>query len=60
MVGVGFYNDPGATGGAMKTSFLGSTNFATNGALLVEVTGQFSTTSGSNSCRLDVFDIDIL
>lgn len=50
------YNDPGAAGAAVKAGFMGSTNFATNGALLVEVTGQWSA-ADANSCRLDILDV---
>lgn len=50
------YNDPAAAGATVKAGFLGSTNFATNGALLVEVTGQWSA-ADANSCRLDLLDV---
>ena len=50
------YNDPGAAGAAVKAGFMGSTNFATNGALLVEVTGAWSA-ADANSCRLDILDV---
>ncbi len=58
-VGWGSYNDPSSQGGTCKVASLGSTNFVTNGALLVEVTGTWSVASASNSCRLDVLDVSV-
>ena len=52
------YNNPGAAGTAAQvTGYMGSTNFATNGALLVEVTGTWSVANAGNSCRLDILDV---
>lgn len=59
IIGSGHFSQPGAAGGALLTAYLGSTNFATNGALLVEVTGQWSVASGSNSCRLDQLNVEV-
>lgn len=59
IVGSGHYIDPGAAGGNLKSAYLASTNFATNGVLLIEVTGQWSVASASNSCRLDQLNIEI-
>lgn len=59
IIGSGLYSDPAAVGGAFKTAYLGSTNFATNGALLVEVTGQWSVANAGNSCRLDQLNVEI-
>lgn len=53
------YNAIGAAGGALLAGFLGSTNFATNGALLVEVTADWSA-ADANSCRLDILNVEIL
>lgn len=59
-VGFGEYQEPQAAGAVTKKSvILASTNFATNGQLLLEVTGQWSA-SDANSCRLDNFTVDIL
>ena len=57
-VGVGSYSAIAATGGAVLATYLGSTNFATNAALLVEVTGQWSVANNNNSCRLDVLVVE--
>lgn len=58
-VGVGTFSEPAAVGGALKTAFLGSTNFATNGALLLEVTADWSA-ADSNSCRLDILNVEVI
>lgn len=54
--GSGFWQEPGAAGGAFKTAVLGTAGagsaFATNGALLCEVTGQWNA-ADSNSCQLE-------
>lgn len=39
---------------------LASTNFATNGALGIKLTGTWSSNSGSNSCRSDVFVVEVI
>jgi hypothetical protein len=59
-VGVGQLSNfgTGATGVAPVPQMLGSTNFATNGALLLELTLVWSTTN-ANSARCDVFNVDI-
>ena len=59
MVGIGSHAALGAVGGAVLTDKLAATNFATNGNLLVEVTGQFSSNSAGNSCRLDILNVVI-
>lgn len=59
-VGFGKYHEPVAAGAVTeKVVALASTNFATNGQLLLEVTGQWSA-NDANSCRLDVFNVDIV
>lgn len=60
LVGVGRYSDPGAAGGAFKTVYLAATNFATNGALKLEVTGTWSVADVGNSCRLDVMVVEVI
>jgi hypothetical protein len=45
---------------ALKGAFMPATNFATNGALLVEVTGKWSAASAGNSCRLDILTVEVL
>lgn len=59
-VGFGEYQEPQAAGAVTKKSvILASTNFATNGVLLPELTAQWSA-NDANSCRLDNFTVDIL
>lgn len=54
--GSGYFSEPGAVGGAFKTAVLGTggagANFATNGALRLEVTADWSA-ADANSCRLE-------
>lgn len=57
--GVGYYSDPAAAGGAMKVASLDATNLATNGALLFEVTGQWSA-GDANACQLEHLTIEIV
>lgn len=61
--GWGNWQEPGAAGGAFKTAVLGTggvgANLATNGALLLEVTGQWSA-ADSNSCKATYFNVEIL
>jgi hypothetical protein len=59
-VGYGVQNVLAATGAAMLNTYLGSTNFATNGALLVEATIKFSTTNAGNSARVDILEINVV
>lgn len=56
--GCGTYSEPAAPGGALKTWSLSAANFATNGALLLEVTGQWSA-ADANSCRLEHLSVDV-
>lgn len=60
VVGVGTYNDPAAVGAAVKTAYLPATNFATNAALLIEVSGKWSAANPGNSCRLDVLTVEVI
>lgn len=50
--GCGLYADLAAAGAAVKTWTLDATNFATNGALRLEVTGQWSA-ADANACQLE-------
>lgn len=58
--GWGRYQDLAAAGGAFKSAVLGTggvgANFATNGALLLELTGQWSV-ADANSCLCTFFDV---
>lgn len=59
-VGHGLFCEPTAAGAVTpKQAILASTSFATNGALLLEVSAKWSA-SDANSCRLDIFDVEIL
>lgn len=57
-VGTGQFNQLAAAGNAVVTASLNATNFATNGALLVELTGQWSAADG-NSVQAEEFSVDI-
>lgn len=60
-VGVGSFQTTGAAGTATrKGAYLASTNFATNGALLMEVTADWSVANVGNSCRLDILNVEII
>lgn len=58
IVGSGHYSALAAAGGNLLSAVLAPTNFATNGVLLVEVTGQWSTTN-ANSCILEQLNVEI-
>lgn len=59
IVGHGFLTPPDAAGTAAVGGFLIPTNFATNGALLIEVTGQWSATTATCSCQLESMIVEI-
>jgi hypothetical protein len=59
-VGAGIQNVLAASGAAMLNTYLGSTNFATNGALLVEATIKFSSANAGNSARVDLLEVTVL
>lgn len=60
MVGHGLFCEPTAAGAVTpKQAILASTTFATNAALLLEVSAKWSA-ADANACRLDIFDVDIL
>lgn len=48
----------GASGTTFKTAHLDAANFPTNAAMVLDACAQFS--SGGQSCRLDIFDVDIV
>jgi uncharacterized protein (DUF433 family) len=58
IVGHGWFSDPGAAGTAMKNAILSTANFATNGALLLEVTGDWSA-ADANAVQLENFTVRI-
>jgi len=58
-IGYSVYSEPGEAPIAMKAGYLASTNFATNGALLAELTADWSAADAS-SCRADIFNVEIL
>jgi hypothetical protein len=43
-----------------RAAYLPSTNFATNGALLMEVTADWSVANAGNSCRLDILTVEVI
>jgi hypothetical protein len=57
--GMGWFTEPGAAGGNFKSATLDATNFATNAALLLEVTGQWSAADG-NACQLEHLTVDVI
>lgn len=57
-VGFGAFIDP-AVGGTYKTANLNSTNFATNGALLLELTGEWSA-ADANAVQAEEFYVEIV
>lgn len=60
-VGVGSYAGLGAAGTpTTRQAYLAATNLATNGALLLEVTADWSAASAADSCRLDVMVVEII
>ena len=59
LCGSGWYNDPGAVGSALKMAALAATNFATNGALDLVITGQWSAADG-NTCACQVLSVDVV
>jgi hypothetical protein len=60
IVGWGNFSEVGAAGGALKSAYVASTTVDTTGALPIKVSGKWSTTSGSNSCRLDVMSVEVI
>ncbi len=63
-VGCGMYSNFAATGagagGAMLTAYLAETNFATNGDLLCEVTGDWSAANAADQAHLDFLFVEII
>ena len=60
IVGMGGYTELAAAGvNSGKSAILPTTNFATNGALRLELTGQFSSSNAGNSCRADSFVVEV-
>ena len=61
IVASGWYVDPAATAsGTFKQVWMATTNFATNAALLCEVTIQFSSSNAGNSARVDVMNAELI
>ena len=58
-VGYGLQNVLAAAGAAVLNTVLPSTNFATNGPLLVEASIKFSSANAGNSARVDIFEVII-
>ena len=56
---MGWFCEPAAAGGAAITANLGSTNFATNGALLLELTADWSA-ADANSIRSEIWEVEII
>ena len=57
--GWGFHQEPAAPGGSMITDSLDATNFATNGILLIELTGQWSA-ADANSVQAEDFHVELI
>lgn len=58
IVGAGSYCNPGSVGATMLSAALGATNFATNGALRLELTADWSA-ADANSIRAELFVVEI-
>lgn len=58
VVGAGSYCNPGGVGAQMLSAALGATNFATNGALRLELTADWSA-ADANSIRAELFVVEI-
>jgi hypothetical protein len=59
VVGVGSFQQPGAAGGALVTAKLDTTNFATNGALLLELTADWSA-ADANAVQAEIFVVEVI
>lgn len=59
VTGSGSYAIPGAAATAMAAAYLTPTNFATNGALLIEITGQFNA-SDANAVQGESLVVEII
>lgn len=59
VVGMGNYCNPSGPGTQMLSAALASTNFATNAALLLELTADWSA-ADANSVRAEIFEVEIL
>jgi hypothetical protein len=59
VVAVTQFSQVAAAGGAVIAGFMGSTNFATNGILLLELTADWSA-ADANSCRADIFNVEVV
>lgn len=57
--GWGFHQEPAAVGGAFITDSLDATNFATNGILFIELTGQWSA-ADANSVQAEDFHVELI
>jgi len=57
--GWGFHQEPAAPGAAFITDSLDATNFITNGALLIELTGQWSA-ADANSVQAEDFHVELI
>lgn len=59
VVGCGSFADPGAAGGTRITANLNSTNFATNGALRLELTADWSA-ADANAVQAEIFVVEVI
>ena len=60
VVGVGSFSEPGAAGGAvLSAALVPGTNFATNAALLLELTGDWSA-ADANSVQAECFMVEVI
>lgn len=59
IVGCGSFAQPAAAGGARITANLNSTNFATNGALLLELTADWSA-ADANAVQAEIFVVEVI
>jgi uncharacterized protein YuzE len=59
VVGFGSFAEPAAPGGAMLGAELAATNFATNGALLLELTADWSA-ADANSVQAEIWVVEVV
>ena len=58
-VGSGMFCQPAAAGGAMVAANLNATNFATNGALIIGITGEWNA-ADANAVQAEEFSVEII
>jgi hypothetical protein len=60
LVAIAAYSDPGAQGGAVVNKSVASTAVDTTASQQIAVTADWSVANAGNSCRLDLFVVEVL